>query len=153
MIGDWLWDIATSYTVLGIIAAIAVVAFVVAHIPALAERLFPAILPYTKAALLVQVLSASMLMFLIGFRVADEHAETKQLKNDIAFKQLQIETAEATAQDAERLKAEAEAKASEAKGKLDEFRRTFGDKPEADCAFTADDLERLRELGRTKRRQ
>ncbi len=153
MIGDWFWDVATSYTVLGIVAAIAAAAFVVAHVPALAARFFPAIVPYTKAALLVQVLAASLLCFLIGFRVADERAETRQLKNDLAFKELQIETAEATAQDAERLKAEAEAKASEAKGKLDEFRRTFGDRPSASCAFTSDDLERLRQLGRTKPRQ
>jgi hypothetical protein len=151
MMSDLFWDVATSYAVLGVLAALAIAAFAVAHIPALAERLFPALIPYTKAAALVQVLAAALLMFLVGFRIADERAETKQLKIELAWKQEQLAQQEATARDAERLKQEAEQAAQEAKGKLDEFRTRYGDKPEAVCAFTPDDLERLRNLGRPQR--
>lgn len=149
---DLFWNIATSTAVLGIIGAVFVVAFLVAHLPALVERLWPQAYLYASAAGLVQVIAAALLFFLVGFRVADERPETRQLKNDLAFKELQIETAEGTAKDAERLKEEAEAKALEAKGQLDEFRKTFQDRPLGDCAFTDDDLERLRALRQPKRR-
>lgn len=152
MIGDWFWDLATSYIVLCVLAVIAVAAFVLAHMPAIIERFWPQAYAYAKAAALLQLAVAALLMFLIGFRVADERADNKQLKNDLAYHQLQLETAEATAQDAERLKAEAEQRANEAKGKLDEYRTLYGDDPGAGCGFTADDIERLRELQRTKRR-
>lgn len=152
MMGDWFWDIATSTAVLCLLALIFAVAFVVAHVPTLVERFVPAIMPYTKAAALVQLAAAALLTFLIGFRVADERADNKQLKNDLAYQQLQLETAEATAKDAERLKEEAKAEADEAKGKLNDFRSKYGDQPDAGCAFTPDDIDGLRNLGRAKRR-
>lgn len=152
MIADIFWDFATSNAVLGVVAMILVAAFVMSHMPTIVERFWPQAYVYAKAAALVQVIAAASLFFLIGFRVADERAETKQLKNDLAFTELQIENAKATAQDAERLKADAEVRAQEAEGKLNEFRERFGDSPQAVCAFTPDDLERLRNLGRSKRR-
>lgn len=152
MMADIFWNVATSTEVLGLIGLVLLAAFLVAHVPGIVERVWPQAYVYVKAAALVQVLAAALLFFLIGFRVADERAETRQLKNDLVFKEMQIETSEATAKEAERLKAEAEASANEAKEKLDDFRKRFGDRPETVCAFTADDLERLRALGRTKRR-
>jgi hypothetical protein len=152
MMGDLFWDVATSYPVLSILALLLVAAFVVAHVPVLVERFIPAIAPYVALAALLQVLAAALLFFLIGFRIADERADNKQLKNDLAYHQLQLESAEATAKDAERLKAEAEARANEAKGKLDEYRTIYGDDPGTGCGFTADDIERLRELQRAKPR-
>lgn len=152
MIADLFWNVATSYAVLGILAAVLVAAFVVSRTPGIVTRFWPQAYVYAKAAGLVQVAAAALLFFLVGFRVADERAETKQLKNDLAFKELQIETAEGTARDAERLKEEAEARAAQAKGQLDDFRKTFGNKPDDACAFTADDLERLRQLRGTQHR-
>jgi len=152
MIADFFWDIATSNVVLIAILLIAVGAFVVAHTPRIVERFWPQAFAFSKAAALVQVAAWALLMFLVGFRVADERAETKQLKNDLAFTELQIENAKATAQDAERLKADAQEKAKEAEDKLNDYRTRFGDSPEAVCAFTPDDLKRLRNLGLPKRR-
>jgi hypothetical protein len=80
-------------------------------------------MPTARRRGLVQVLAAALLFFLLGFRIADEREETRRLKNDLVFKEMQIEDAEATAKDAEKLKQEADAKAAEAKGMLDDFRR------------------------------
>lgn len=143
---DMFWDIATSYPVLGVIALILVVAFAVSHLPTFVERIWPEAYAYAKAAALVQAIAAGLLFFLIGFRVSDERAEHEAMKNELAWKNSQIETAEATAEHAQRLKAEAEHKAAEAKGKLDDFRGKYGDNPAAICAFTPDDLEWLRAL-------
>ncbi|MGY4333180.1 hypothetical protein ACVWWG_007597 [Bradyrhizobium sp. LB7.2] len=151
MVSDLFWDAATSWVVLGVLVLIGVVAFVVAHVPAFAARIYPPVAAYSKAAALVQVLAWALLCFLIGFRIADERMATRQLKNDLAFKELQIDQAEETAKDAERLKAEADAKAKEAMGQLDDYRKRFGANPDAVCAFTPDDLERLRNLRRSKR--
>lgn len=151
MVSDLFWDAATSWVVLGVLALIGVVAFVVAHVPAFASRIYPPVGAYSKAAALVQVLAWAVLCFLMGFRIADERMATRQLKNDLAFKELQIDQAEETAKDAERLKAEADEKAKEAMGQLDDYRKRFGANPDAVCAFTPDDLERLRNLRRSKR--
>lgn len=151
MLSDLFWDAVTSSVVLGVLVLIGVVAFVVAHVPAFAARIYPPVAAYSKAAALIQVLAWALLCFLIGFRIADERMATRQLKNDLAFKELQIDQAEETANDAERLKAEADAKAKEAMGQLDDYRKRFGANPDAVCAFTPDDLERLRNLRRSKR--
>lgn len=151
MLSDLFWDAATSSVVLGVLVLIGVVAFVVAHVPAFAARIYPPVAAYSKAAALVQVLAWALLCFLIGFRIADERMATRQLKSDLAFKEMQIDQAEETAKDAERLKAEADAKAKEAMGQLDDYRKRFGANPDAVCAFTPDDLERLRNLRRSKR--
>ncbi|WP_028136162.1 hypothetical protein [Bradyrhizobium japonicum] len=143
---DLFWDIATSGPALGVIAWIAVSAFVVSRPLKFIERIWPQAYAYAKAAALVQAIAAGLLFFLIGFRVADERAEREAMKNELAWKNSQIETAEATAEHAQRLKAEAEQKAAEAKGKLDEFRGKYGENPAAICAFTPDDLEWLRAL-------
>ncbi|MGX1353358.1 hypothetical protein AB7M49_006979 [Bradyrhizobium elkanii] len=149
---DLFWDIATSGWVLAAIVAVLVAAFIVSHVPSIVVRFWPTVAAYSKAASLVQVIAAALLFFLIGFRVSDERAETRQLKNDLAFTETQIENAKATAKDAERLKAEAEAKADEAKGQLDDFRAHLKTDPPADCGWTDDEFGRLRNLGRSKRR-
>jgi reverse gyrase len=149
MIATLFWQIATSNLLLTIIALVALAAFVVAHIP-LIGRLVPAIEPYIMAAGLVSVVSAAVLCFLIGYRVSDERQAMLHLQAEIQWKDNELEQQKATAEDAERLKKKAEDDAREAKGKLNEFRDKYGDKPEAVCAFTPDDLERLRALRRSR---
>ncbi|MES5483561.1 hypothetical protein QMZ05_12455 [Bradyrhizobium sp. INPA03-11B] len=146
MITDLFWDMATSTISLGVLAAIAALAFLIAHVPAIVERLFPSLEPFTRAAALIHVAAAAALMLFIGYRIADERAETRRLKNDLAWHEQQLEQQTATAEDAERLKQEADEKAAQAKGELDDFRKKYGDDPAKACAFTPDDLERLRKL-------
>ena len=146
MITELFWDAATSTISLGIFAAIAALAFLVAHVPAIIERVFPSLEPFTRAAALIHIVAAAALMLFIGYRIADERAETRRLKNDLAWHEQQLEQEKATAEDAERLKQEADARAAQAKGELDEFRNKYGDDPAKACAFTPDDLERLRRL-------
>jgi hypothetical protein len=145
------WDVATSHPVLLLIAAVAVAALVVGHFPVIGR--IPALAPYVVLSRFVSVLAAALLMFLIGFRVADNRAERAQMEFDLNWHRLQLEQQEATAKDAERLKDEAQNEAREAKGKLDDYRARFGDRPDAVCAFTLDDLERLRALRRSRRGQ
>jgi hypothetical protein len=142
--GDAFWDFATSYPVMVIIGLIAVAAFVVGHVPAIVERVFPALVPFTRSALLVQIAAAAVLMFLVGFRVADGRAEIANMKNDIAWKDFQLDQLKQTADEAHVLKEQADARASEAKGLLNEWRTKHGDKP--DGAFTPDDLIWLRNV-------
>ncbi|MGY4288907.1 hypothetical protein ACVWXO_008127 [Bradyrhizobium sp. LM2.7] len=140
------WDAATSAPALCAIGLVLLAAFVVAHVP-LVERIWPQAYAYTKAAALIQVLAAALLFFLLGFRVSDDRAEARQLKNELAWREMELENQKATAEAAERLKQQAEAAADEAREKLNEFRTKYGDDPASLCAFTPDDLERLRQLG------
>jgi hypothetical protein len=148
MLTDLFWNMATSNVVLIAIGVVAIAALIVGHVPF--GKYAPVIGPYVVLAQFVAYPTLMLLAFLIGVRISDERAETERLKNDLAFKEQQIENVEATAQDAEQLKAEAEAKANDAKGQLDAFREKYGDHPEATCAWTDDDLSRLRALQRAK---
>jgi hypothetical protein len=144
MMGDLFWDVATSGAVLLAIGAIAIAAFVVAHVPFI--RAIPAVAPYAVTASLVQVVAAGLLMFLVGFRIADERAETKQLKGELAWQTNQIAQQKASAEDAARL---AEQKANEAealKAKVDDYEATLAKQPIGTCALDDRDLGGLRAL-------
>jgi hypothetical protein len=95
-----------------------------------------------KLSLIGHILMESFIILFFGAEPVREWcAGTSLLKNDLAFKERQIE----------RLKAEREARTNESKEKLDEFWSEYGDTPEAICAFAPDHLERLRNLRHTKR--
>ena len=63
------WDVATSNPVLMLLGAVVLAALVVGHFPIIGR--IPAIAPYVVLSRFVSVLAAALLMFLIGFRVAD----------------------------------------------------------------------------------
>jgi hypothetical protein len=126
--GDIAWGVATSPPVLILLGAIAVAAFAVAHVP-LVERFFPEVIPFTKAALIAQLVASSALIFLLGFNVAQNRDETERLKNDLAWSEHQIEIQTRMADSADQLKREADARAANAEGQLSEYKKKFGDNP------------------------
>lgn len=148
---DALWSLATAVPTLAVLGLIAGAAFLVAHLPWI-EKLLPPIEPYIRAASLVSVIASSALLFLIGFRVADARAEVERLRTELLWKTVQVENLDATARDAERLRQQADTRLAEVKGQLDEWRTIYGDKPEPACAFTPDDIGRLRVLQRRRAR-
>jgi len=123
--GDIAWGIATSPPFLILLGGVAVAAFAVAHVP-LVERFFPEVIPFTKAALIAQLLASGALVFLLGFNVAQNRDETARLKNDLAWSEHQIEIQTAMADTADQLKREADGRAASAESKLNEFETTFG---------------------------
>lgn len=153
MMGDWFWDIATSAIALGLLAVILAAAFLVSHVPALVQRFMPSLVPYTKAAALVQLIAAAALFFLIGFRISDERAETKQLKTELAWNQNQLEQQKATAEDAERIATEKAAEAETLKAKVDDYEATLAKQPVGACALDDADLGGLRALARPGKHQ
>ncbi len=124
------WQIATSTTVLVLIAAVAVVSFAIAHFP-FVDRLYPPLAEFEKAASIVAILAFAALLYLIGFKAADARAELARVKNDLAWTEFQLGEMERAAKDAEALKQDADAAASDARGKLSEYQAKFGDDPNA----------------------
>lgn len=154
MLTDMFWNVATSTPVLLIIGLILIAAFLVSHVPALVQRLVPAIAPYTAAAALVQVLAAALLFFLIGFRIADEREATKRLKFELAWSDSQLEQQKATAADAERLAKEKSAEADELKARVSDYETTLAKQPVGACALDDADiggLQSLRHAGKNHR--
>ena len=82
MMGDIFWDVATSFPALGLNGLLLLVAGVVGWFPLL--KYLPGIGAYVPAARLVAVLVALLICFLVGFRVADEREEAKNLRVTIA---------------------------------------------------------------------
>jgi hypothetical protein len=125
---DIFWDTVTSYPAISILGVVAIAGFAVSHTP-LIERFFPSVIPYVKAAGLVCLVSAAMLMFAFGYRVADGRAEIEQLKNDLAWSEFQLGEQKAAADAADELKQDSDAKKAAAEGELDEYKRLFGPDP------------------------
>ena len=149
MLVDLFWTVATSDWVLVVIGGIAAAAIIVSHVPLI--RWIPTIDDWMKLASATGYVALFLLGLLLGHRLSDERAETRRLKGELEWSQNQLEQQEAQAKDAERLKEEAEARAAAIKGELDEYRKSFAGRPDGKCAFTADDLERLRALTRRPR--
>lgn len=124
------WQFATSAPVLVSIAALAVASFAVAHFP-FVDRLWPRLAEFQKAASIVTILAFAALLYLVGFKAADTRAELQRVKNDLAWTQFQLGEQQRAARDADDLKTNADAAASEAKGKLSEYKAKFGDDPNA----------------------
>ncbi|MGO3934725.1 hypothetical protein [Rhodopseudomonas pseudopalustris] len=122
---DLFWNFVTSTPVLVALGVVMLAAAFVAHLP-LIGRLVPAVNTYQRFADIVEIVAAAVLMFLIGFSVADQRAELARVKDELTFKTFQLESAAATAADAERLRKGAEAETAAAKGKLDDYCKTFG---------------------------
>jgi hypothetical protein len=129
--GDIAWGFATSPPFLIVLAAVAAAAFLVAHVPVV-ERLFPMVIPYTKAALVAQLVASTALIFLLGFATAHDRDETARLKNDLAWSEYQLGLQTSMANTADELKREADARASQAEGKLNEYETKFGKRAACD---------------------
>lgn len=81
MLTGLFWDIATSTPALGFDGLILLVALVVGWFPLL--KYLPGIGAYVPVVRLVAALIALLLCFLVGFRVADEREEAKNLRATI----------------------------------------------------------------------
>lgn len=144
---DLFWSVATSYAVLSILATLFLAGLVVGFAPLL--RFIPGLAPYVMLARLVALIALAVLSFLIGFRVADERAEVKRLKADLAFKQLQLDNEKASAATAARLRAEAEAKAATANQKVTDYEKRLSQQPAGDgCNLDDADVRSLRDIAR-----
>ncbi len=141
MMMDMVWDVATSNLVLGTIASIFVVAFLVAHAPNLILKVWPTAYLYAKAAALIQVAAAALLCFLIGFRVSDERAEAKSLRLQIAAQQTDLKAANDAAKKSDAARAELAEQAKADQERIEDYeerlrRRT----PNTACILVPDDF-------------
>lgn len=144
---DLIWALATSYIALAIIGAIAAAALIVGHVP-LAKYL-PVIGPYVVLARFVSYLALMLLCFLIGTRLADERAETKRLKIDLAYARLQIEAQKASAETAAQLRAQAEQQAATLEKKVSDYEDRLAKSPNGcGCDFDDSDVNSLRGIAR-----
>ena len=144
---DLIWAAATSYLVLGVISAFLLAALVVGYFPLL--KWFPVIGPYVRVAKLIAFLLFGVLSFLIATRLADERAEVKRLKTDLAFTRLQLDTQKQTAEQAQKLRDEAEQKAAEANQKVTDYEDRLAKSPSGcGCSFDDDDVNSLRGIAR-----
>jgi len=149
---DVFWDTVTSYPAITCFAALAVVTFAVAHLPFI-ERLFPSIIPYTKAAALVSTMAFPLLMFAAGYRVADARDEVERLKNNLAFSEFLLDQQRQMADAADELRRKSDTNAEEAKGQLDVWREKYGDDPDAACRFTREYLDWMRNRNADRQRR
>jgi hypothetical protein len=144
---DFIWDIATSFPVLGIIALILAAALVVGYFPLL--KWFPVIGQYVPAARLVVVLAAAALAFLIGFRMSDERADAKMLRAALAAKQIDLEAANDAAEQAKAAKQDLAKQAETDKERIADYEQRLKDRPapkddakgsKCGCALVPDDF-------------
>lgn len=93
--GDWFWEIATSYFALAIIGTLLAAELVVGYFPLL--KWLPILGDYVRLAKLLSFASLAILSLLIGFRISDEREEAKSLRLQLAAKSIDINAANAAA--------------------------------------------------------
>jgi hypothetical protein len=144
---DWFWWGATSYFVLSALGVVLVAALIVGHVPF--GKYAPVIGPYVVLAQFAAYPALALLAFLIGMRIADERADLKQAKIDLAFSQLQLSTQKQTAETAQKLRADAEAKAEQANQKVTEYEDRLAKLPaDHGCNLDDGDVRSLHDIAR-----
>ena len=144
---DWFWWGATSYFVLSAVGVVLVAALIVGHVPF--GKYAPVIGPYVVLAQFAAYPSLALLAFLIGMRIADERADLKQAKIDLAFSQLQLSTQKQTAETAQKLRDDAEAKAEQANQKVAEYEDRLAKQPATNgCNLDDGDVRSLHDIAR-----
>lgn len=134
---DVFWPIATSDWALGVDLVVLIVALIIGHVP-LADRI-PAIAPYAVAARFAAHLVLAIMMLCIGHRLADESAELKQVRKDLAFSELQLNAQKQSAETAAKLRSDAEANAATANQKVKDYEGRLSKLQAGGCDIDGDD--------------
>lgn len=142
-ISDFLWAAATSEIALSALGLLIVVAAIVGYLPIVSTLLGG----YAKTAKLVFILALTALVFLLGFRTADNRAEAKILRDQIAArdgvianKNFDLHLALEAAETASKQRDEAAQRAKEAQDEIDDYEQRLKARPNAACLLTPDDF-------------
>ncbi|MEY9128355.1 hypothetical protein [Bradyrhizobium yuanmingense] len=142
-ISDFLWAAATSEIALSALGLLIVVAALVGYLPIVSTLLGG----YAKTAKLVFIVALAALVFLLGFRTADNRAEAKILRDQIsarddviASKNRDLRLALDTAETASKQRDEAARRAKDAQDEIDEYAERLRARPNAACLLTPDDF-------------
>ncbi|HEY0220030.1 MAG TPA: hypothetical protein VGC26_09750 [Afipia sp.] len=135
---DLFWSIATSHIVLAIVGAVLLAALIVGYFPLL--KWFPILGDYVPVAKLVSLLAASLLAFLIGFRIADERAETKSLRAELAAKSIDLKAAQDAAKDADQARQQLAQQADDDQKRIADYAEQLKKRPNGACILAPDDF-------------
>lgn len=142
-ISDFLWAAATSEIALSALGLLIVVAAVAGYLPIVSTLLGG----YAKTAKLVFIVALAALVFLLGFRTADNRAEANILRDQIsarddviASKNRDLRLALDTAETASKQRDEAARRAKDAQDEIDEYAERLRARPNAACLLTPDDF-------------
>src|SRR4051794_34070513 len=131
---DFFWDIATSSAALGLVGLVLLAALVVGYFPLL--KWLPIVGPYVPVARLVVILTAALLCFLIGFRVADERAEALNLRNKVEAMAIDLEAADEAAKESDKAKAELAKQAQADQERIEKYEAALKARPDGGCVLT-----------------
>lgn len=142
-ISDFLWAAATSEIALSALGLLIFVAGLVGYLPIVSTLLGG----YAKSAKLVFIVALTALVFLLGFRTADNRAESKILRDQIAARddviarqKSSLNIALDAAETASKQRDEAAQRALEAQDEIDDYERRLKARPNAACLLTPDDF-------------
>lgn len=146
MIGDLFWDIATSDLAMAIVASLGAAGFAVSLLSGVARFVEP-LKPYVLLARLVRAGSVASLIFLAGFRVADERADLRDAKATIAKQEKELRVADEIGKVAAREANDNRMRADALQAEVDDYVLELHRIPEpAVCIATPADHERLRRI-------
>ncbi|MBR0867314.1 hypothetical protein [Bradyrhizobium diazoefficiens] len=151
-ISDFLWAAATSEMALSALGLLIFAAGLVGYLPIVSTLLGG----YAKTAKLVFIIALTALVFLLGFRTADNRAESKILRDQIAARddviarqKSSLNTALDAAETASKQRDEAAQRALEAQDEIDDYERRLKARPNAACLLTPDDFpDRVQDHGK-----
>ena len=133
---DILWDIATSWPAIGLVAIAVAGLFIVGHLPMNS--------PYAAPAKLLTPVAVALLFFLVGFHVADQRAEAAQLSAQLRAKQLDLDASELARGRAEAAEKEIKARAAADEKRIADYEVELQNRPNAACLLTDADIRWMR---------
>lgn len=132
------WTVATSYAALTIDGIILLIALVVGYFP-LAKYL-PVVGPYAEAAKLLFAVMLFVTGVVIGHRIADETADAKSLRAQLAAKTIDLTAANDAAKQADEARNELAAQAIQDEQRIKDYADALKKRPNAACLLTPDDF-------------
>ncbi len=142
-ISDFLWAAATSEIALSALGLLIVVAAIGGYVPIVSTLLGG----YARTAKLVFIIGLTALVFLLGVRTADNRADAKILRDQvaardgvIASKNFDLHLALEAAETASKQRDEAAQRAKVAQDEIDDYEQRLKARPNAACLLTPDDF-------------
>lgn len=136
---SWIAWIATSDYALAFDAVAFVVALLIASVDRLATWL-PFLKPYTTLARPASYCFLALLMLFGGYRWADESAELKSLRNELAAARIDLTAAQTAAARADQARNELAARAITDEQRIADYAEALKQRPNGACLLTPDDF-------------
>lgn len=139
MLADIFWTVATSDVALLIDGLLLLAALIVGFAPLV--RFIPVVGPYVPLARFVAFAVAAVLFFMAGFRISDERADARSLREQLAAKSRDLDAAQSAAAAAANATRELNEQAKADQERIAAYAEALKSRPQGGCILDYSDFD------------